>query len=345
MKSENSTIAYTATLQQPLNSGFSAASTADDVMSGIDLSGKVAIVTGGYSGIGVETVRVLCSAGARVIVPARDRAKANRTLDSIQDVEIWAMDLLDPDSIDGFADRFLATGLPLHILINSAGIMASPLMRDSRGYEAQFSTNHLGHFQLTSRLWPALVSANGARVVAVSSRGHRYSPVVFEDLQFQHREYDPFQAYGQSKTANILFAIELDKRGFAEGIRAFSVHPGGIVNTDLGRYSSKERLRKLGVIDENGQPVLDPLRQLKTIEQGASTGVWCATSPLLNGMGGVYCENNDIASILTNAVSLDSIGGADAKGNFGVLPHALDPQAAQCLWQVSEQLVMGGKFT
>lgn len=333
---------YSITSQKPIDSGFDAASTAGDVIEGIDLSGKIAIVTGGYSGIGLETVRVLNAAGAKVIVPARNRDKASKALEHISGVEVETMDLMDPASIDAFAEKFLASNRPLHILVNSAGIMASPLMRDNRGYEAQFSTNHLGHFQLTTKLWPALRQANGARVVAVSSRGHRYSPVVFEDPNFEDREYDPWKAYGQSKTANILFALELDKRGAEENIRAFSVHPGAIIDTDLGRYMSEEfmeSLRKLGVIDENDNPIRDPLRQLKTVEQGASTSVWCATNPKLDGKGGVYCENNNISFVLTNQEILDSVSGADSKGNFGVMQHAVDPEAAKHLWQLSEKLV------
>mgnify|MGYP003591097941 FL=1 len=326
------------TPQEPIRSGFGAASTAADVIRGIDLTGKVAIVTGGYSGLGRETTRVLWAAGAKVIVPARDQDKAAKALAGFPSVEIEAMDLMSPASIDAFAARFLASGRPLHILVNSAGIMACPLMRDARGYEAQFSTNHLGHFQLVERLWPALRQANGARVVAVSSRGHRYSPVVFEDPNFNRRKYEPMSAYGQSKTANILFALELDKRGQAENIRAFSVHPGAIVATDLGRYGSKEQLLKIGVIDEHGNPILDPLRQLKTVEQGASTSVWCATSPRLAGKGGVYCENNDIASIVTNPAPMGPTSGADSKGNYGVMPHAVDPEAAKRLWALSLEL-------
>lgn len=326
------------TPQEPIRSGFGAASTAADVIRGIDLTGKVAIVTGGYSGLGRETTRILWAAGAKVIVPARDQDKAAKALAGFPSVEIEAMDLMSPASIDAFAARFLASGRPLHILVNSAGIMACPLMRDARGYEAQFSTNHLGHFQLVERLWPALRQANGARVVAVSSRGHRYSPVVFEDPNFNRRKYEPMSAYGQSKTANILFALELDKRGQAENIRAFSVHPGAIVATDLGRYGSKEQLLKIGVIDEHGNPILDPLRQLKTVEQGASTSVWCATSPRLAGKGGVYCENNDIASIVTNPAPMGPTSGADSKGNYGVMPHAVDPEAAKRLWALSLEL-------
>jgi NAD(P)-dependent dehydrogenase (short-subunit alcohol dehydrogenase family) len=199
--------------QAPIHSGFGPTTTAQETIAGIGLSGKVAIVTGRYSGIGLETTRALAEAGATVIVPARNPDKARKALNAIRRVEQSGLDLLDPGSIDAFASEFLASGRPLHMLINNAGIMATPLTRDSRGYESQFSANHLGHFQLTARLWPALRNAHGARVVAVSSRGHQRAGIDFDDAQFQHRTYDKWQAYGQSKTANVLFAVELDRRG------------------------------------------------------------------------------------------------------------------------------------
>jgi len=320
-------------LQQTINSGFTAASTAEEVIKGIDLSGKVVIVTGGYSGIGLETTRVLRNAGAKVIVPARDLEKATIALKTMPDAEIMHMDLMDPASVDAFAEQFLAKGLSLHILVNSAGIMAIPLTRDARGYEAQFATNHLGHFQLTARLWPALVKADGARVISVSSWGHRQSPVIFEDPNFNHRPYDRMSAYGQSKTANILFALELDARGKQYGIRAFAVHPGGIVSTDLKRYFSEEELRTFGVIDEQGDVILDPERQLKTVEQGASTSVWCAASPQLDSLGGVYCENNTISPLVSGEPNIQ-VGSRP----MGVMSYAVDPDAAKRLWTLSEQL-------
>ncbi|RYG57281.1 SDR family NAD(P)-dependent oxidoreductase, partial [bacterium] len=230
-----------STPQTPIQSGFSAASTAEEVIQGIDLTGKVAIVTGGYSGLGLETARVLRGAGARVIVPARDLAKASTALQGI-DVEIEELDLMDSASIDAFAAKFVASGAPLHVLVNSAGIMASPLTRNQRGYESQFATNHLGHFQLVARLWPVLIKANGARVVSVSSWGHHYGQIDFDDPNFQHREYDPWVGYGQSKTANILFAVELDRLGQSHGVRAFSLHPGSIVGTGLGKHISQEEM-------------------------------------------------------------------------------------------------------
>ena len=322
-----------ATSQKPIGSGFGAASTADDVIKGIDLSGNIAIVTGGYSGIGVETVRALRSAGARVVVPTRDRDKAVHALQGL-DVEIEAMDLLDPASIDAFAERFLASGRPLHILVNSAGIAGAPLTRDARGYESHFATNHLGHFQLAMRLWPALRKANGARVVSVSAWAHSRAPMVFEDPNYEHRDYVPWMAYGQSKTANILFAPTMDERGKAHGVRAFSLHPGSIV-TGLARYVSRDLLRAAGVVDDDGNPIIDPAKDLKTVEQGAATSVWCATSPQLDGMGGVYCQNSDIAPLVTDPLAANQFGSMA----LGVMPHAVDPQAADRLWSLSEQLL------
>jgi len=315
--------------QAPLHTGFGPTTTADDVLEGIDLAGKTAIVTGGYSGIGTETTRALRAAGARVLVPARDLAKAKANLEGM-DVEIIPMDLADPASVDAFAEAFLARGIPLHILVNSAGVMACPLERDSRGYERQFATNHLGHFQLTARLWPALTRADGARVVAVSSRGHRIAGVDLDDPHFQRREYDPWIAYGQSKTANALFAVGLDGRGERHGVRAFAVHPGGIV-TDLVRHMSQEDLKARGAYDEHGKPVVDPDKGLKSVPQGAATSVWAATSPQLAGLGGVYCEDADISPLQDEA----SLAPDQPAHIPGVRPWAVDPVIADGLWNLS----------
>jgi len=326
----------TTTTQHPLTSGFGSTSTAEDVIKGIDLTGKTAIVTGGYSGIGLTTVRTLRDAGAQVIVPARNVEGARAALQDLEGVRVEELDLVEPASVDAFAERFLAENRPLHLLINNAGVMATPLTRDARGNELQFAVNHLGHFRLTKRLRPALAAAGGARVIALSSRGHRYSPVVFEDLNFENRTYEPFLAYGQSKTANSLFAVELDRRGRDEGIRAFAVHPGAILDTALTRHLSEEALRAAGVEDVDGRRVLNTGRQSKTAEQGAATTLWCATSPTLDGLGGVYCEDCDISPVVTPEQLAGSEGMLDRPG---VLAYAVDQDAAKRLWEVSEQLM------
>lgn len=238
------------------------------------------------------------------------------------------MDLTDPASINAFSHGIVQSGIPLHILINSAGIMADPdLVRDTRGHELQFSTNHLGHFQLTLRLWPALLRSDGARVVSVSSLGHRFSDIVWNDIDFERRAYDGWSAYGQSKTANVLFAVELDRRGRSQGIRAFSLHPGGIV-TGLAKHLSVERLKEMGNLDANGEPVIDPERDMKSIPQGAATHVWCAVSPLLDDKGGVFCANSDIAPL----------SEGDGPLAYGVMPFAVDRTSAKRLWELSEAM-------
>ncbi|UOQ44870.1 oxidoreductase [Halobacillus salinarum] len=317
------------TKQNPIHSGFGAETTAQEVIGGEDLSGKVAIVTGGYSGIGLETTRVLAQAGAEVVVPVRNREKGERALAGIPNVEIDTMDLMDQESIDAFARRFLETHRPLHILINSAGVMAPPLRRDERGYESQFSTNHLGHFQLTARLWPALKKAGGARVVAVSSRGHRLGGMNFDDPHYQSTAYDKWKAYAQSKTANVLFALKLDELGKDEGIRAFSVHPGLIPTTDLGRDLTEKEMGPKPVKKGAMEDMFSELKaSFKSIEQGAATSVWCAVSPQLNGRGGVYCEDVDIAEAVPE----------DSEKEHGVRPWAIDQESAERLWTLSENM-------
>ena len=318
------------TEQKPIRSGFGEQTTAAEVLAGIDLTGKFAIVTGGYSGIGVETTRVLSQAGATVVVPVRTMDKAKVNLQGIDRVELQPLDLHDPVSIDAFAGAYVASGRPLHMLVNSAGIMAPPLTRDARGYESQFSANHLGHFQLALGLWPALKRAGGARVVAVSSRGHQRAGVDFDDPNFERRDYDKWQGYGQSKTANALFAMEVDRRGARDGIRAFSLHPGAII-TDLARHMTEDDIKAFGIVRAaDGSLILgaDSPWRFKTVPQGAATLVWCATNPQLDGMGGVYCENCDIAQAVP----------ADHKPLDGVLPWAIDEAAAERLWTLSEQL-------
>ena len=327
------------TLQQPIGSGFNAASTTREVIRGIDLHGKTAIVTGGYAGLGLETTRTLASAGARIVVPARDLRKAQEAVKGIVGVEAEAMDLIDPNSVDAFADKFLASGRPLHLLVNSAGIMALPkLTLDERGYEYHFATNHLGHFQLATRLLPALRAARGARVVSVSAWAHRLSDVVVDDVHFARREYQPMLGYAQSKTANILFAVGLDAREKENGVRAYALHPGSIV-TELGRNFTDEQRRAFGVIDENGRRIVDPSRQLKTVEQGAATQVWCATYLKLANIGGVYCENVEVANVVPPN-ERSGWAGDDSTRKVGVMPHAIDALSADRLWTLSDRMLV-----
>jgi NAD(P)-dependent dehydrogenase (short-subunit alcohol dehydrogenase family) len=324
--------------QRPINSGFDAYSESIDVVRGIGLSGKTAVVTGGYSGLGRVAAKVLSDAGARVIVPARELSKAT-ALAGIKNVEIRQMDLQDPSSIDLFANDFLKLNGGLDILINCAGIMATPLTRDARGFESQFSTNHLGHFLLAVRLWPALKRASGSRIVSVSSWGHRFSDMDYDDWNFEKKEYDPWAAYGQSKTANALFAVAADARGVQNGIRAFAVHPGTILDTNLSKYVPTATLIEFGVLDKDGHPIYDPSRNLKTASQGASTILWSATSQQLDGLGGVYAENCDIAEI---GEVKDSWGIKDSMDMNGVMPYAVDAASADRLWKLSEDLTGAG---
>lgn len=325
---------YNGRLQTPIGSGFSAASTAADVIEGVNLRGKIAIVTGGYAGIGLETVKALVHAGAEVWVPARDINKAKKNID-LPGVTVKTMDLMDPASIDNFANQFLSTGKPLHLLINNAGIMWVPLRRDSRGFESQLSTNHLGHFQLTARLWPALKKAGSARVVTVSSYGHHMAPFNFEDPNFNHREYQTLLGYGQSKTANNLFSVELDKRASDFGVRAYSLHPGSVYGTDLGREAPIDLFKQMGTHDENGNIYPEVVKKLKTLEQGAATTVWCATSPMLEGIGGVYCEDSDVAPLDKGDLEQRY---DDPSTLRGVLPYSVDGDNARQLWTLSEKL-------
>lgn len=318
---------YQGALQKPIGSGFNRASTATEVVKGIDLKGKTAIVTGGNTGIGLETTKTLIKAGATVIIPARDVEKAKRNLEGIPNIEIEPMDMMNPISIDAFADKFLASRRPLHVLVNNAGIMWVPLRRDSRGVESQLATNYLAQFQLTARLWTALIKAQGARVVNVSSGGHQFSDFDFEDFNFKNKEYDTLVGYGQSKTAVNLFSMELDNRAKAFGVRAYSLCPGAVGETELSREAPTDLFQKLGYTDAQGNILPEIAASLKTIPQGAATTIWCATSPMLNTIGGVYCENVDIAPIVTDV----SIIG-------GVKPYSLDETNAKRLWKLSEDL-------
>lgn len=310
--------------QEPVNSPFGYRSTAGEVIDGIDLSGRCVVVTGGYSGIGTETVRAIAAAGAQVIVGARRTGQAHDVLDALDgDIAILPLDLADPASIDAFAEAVAGRTDTIDILINNAAIMASPLGRDARGYEMQFATNHLGHFQLTARLWSLLLAGGGARVVALSSIGHRLHGLDLDDPHFERRDYDKWLAYGQAKSANALFALQLDKLGESRGVRAFAVHPGGIA-TPLQRHLTMEEQRAMGWYDEDG----NVHEAFKSTEEGAATTVWCAVSPLLEGKGGVYCEDCEVA------VAADP----EKPRAGGYYPHIRDENLAGKLWTKSEAM-------
>jgi NAD(P)-dependent dehydrogenase (short-subunit alcohol dehydrogenase family) len=299
-------------------------STAAEVVEGIDLAGKRAIVTGGSSGIGIETARALAGAGAEVTLAVRDTDAGERTAEEISAstgnaaLHVGRIDLADRASVSAFVASWNG---PLHLLINNAGVMALPdLQLSAEGWEMQFATNHLGHFVLALGLHDALAAPGGARIVSVSSRGHLRSPVVFEDINFASRLYDPGLAYGQSKTANVLFAVEATRRWSGEGISANAVHPGAILDTNLSRHYDPEVLEKL---------VNSGTYTFKTREQGAATSVLVATSPQLEGIGGRYFEDcNEAAVIDPGAADI-----SDSPG--GVAPYALDPDNARRLWEVS----------
>ena len=335
MKNNN----YQGALQQPINSGFNKMSSAADVIKGIDLSGKVAIVTGGSTGIGLETAKTLAAAGATVIVPARDILKAATNLRGIENIEVLPMDLMDHASIDAFADLFLASGRPLHLLIHNAGIMWVPLRRDSRGLESQLVTNYLAQFHLTAKLWPALKAAMGARVVNVSSAGHLFAPFNFKDPNFRNRNYETLAAYGQSKTAVNLFALQLDIIGRDYNIRAYSLHPGSIGNTELGREASIDLMKEMGLLDADGNIKPEIAASLKTISQGAATTIWCATNEQLSDIGGVYCEDCEIATLVIRNTG-DNGGAVEARG---VADYSVDEMNAKQLWLLTEELT-GVKF-
>lgn len=314
------------TPQQPIGSGFGHGSTAAEVVSGVDLSGRTVIVTGGYSGLGLESTRALAEVGAHVIVPARRPDAAAEALAQIQGgVEVEELDLSDLASVRAFAARVLASGRPIDVLINNAGIMACPETRVGDDWEAQFATNHLGHFVLTCELWPALVDAGGARVVSLSSTGHKLSDIRWQDPMWRSEPYDKWRAYGQSKTANSLFAVHLDALGAPASVRAFAVHPGGIM-TPLQRHMKREEMVALGWMDDRGN-----VREgFKTPEQGAATSVWAATAAGLEGMGGVYCEDCDIAAPTDRESPLGRFMGVDA--------HAVDHDSAHRLWDMSAEI-------
>ena len=308
---------------------FGAETTTSEVAEGISLAGKLALVTGGSSGLGQETARTLAAMGAHVVLTARDVPKGEGVAKAIREstdnpnVEVESLELGSLKEIRAFAERFLARHPRLDILVNNAGVMACPFAKTADGFELQFGSNHIGHFLMTCLLAPALRKGAPSRVVSVSSRGHHLSPVVFEDIHFERRPYDKWLSYGQAKTANILFAVGLDQRLGRHGVHANALHPGGIM-TELGRHLQAEdieflRKRNTGM-------------RFKTVEAGSATSVFAATAPELEGKGGVYLEDCHIAAVNAAPDALD-----------GVKPYAIDPQNAARLWEVSEKLV-GERF-
>ncbi len=320
---------HRSTDQVPLGTGIDMHTPAMKIVEGVDLSGKTVIVTGGYSGIGLETVRALAAAGAKVIVPARRPEVAADALKGVEgDVHHAGMDLADLSSVRRFTDEVTASNPSIHLLVNNAGIMANPLTRVGPGWESQFGVNHLGHMALAKGLLPALRKADGARVVALSSTAHIVSDVHWDDPHFRNHDYEKWSAYGQSKTADALFARELNTREKDNGIEAFSVHPGGIF-TPLQRHLADEEQVALGWKNADGSLPEVVQKMFKTPEAGASTTVWAATSPDLAGYGGVYCEDCDIAEL----------AGPDAPRYGMVREWACDPDKASRLWDMSEAML------
>ncbi len=319
-------------LQKPIISGFDSKSDADKIVKEKDLSGKIAIVTGGYSGIGLETSRALVAIGAKVIIPAKRTEVAVQNLEGIVSKEnIVEMDLGNLNSVKKFTEDFKENFKKLDLLINNAGIMACPETRVGNGWESQFAVNHIGHFLLTKELMDTMAENDGARFVSLSSSAHSLTGILWDDIHFRKNSYDKWMAYGQSKTASSLIAIEFHKRMVDKGVSGFSVHPGGIL-TPLQRHLQKEEMVALGWIDEDGSPSEMAKNFFKTTSQGASTTLWCATSPSLNGIGGVFCEDCDIAK-RKNEVD------ESLQRYFGVADWAVDTEEASKLWDVTEKML------
>jgi len=318
--------------QKPIQSNFKAKSEPHQILEGVELHGKNAIVTGGYSGIGLETTRALKNSGARVIVPARRKDVATKALDGIiSDSDIYQMDLADLKSVQDFVNNFINEGISLDLLINNAGIMACPEGRVGNGWEKQFGVNQLGHFMLTKGLMDIMAKNEGARFVSLSSSAHSLTGILWDDIHFNKNPYDKWIAYGQSKTASSLIAIEFDRLMKDKGVRGFSVHPGGIM-TPLQRHLENEEMIALGWMKEDGSLSDMAAAAFKTPEQGATTTLWAATETRLNNIGGVFCENCDIA-VLKKDVD------ESMKRYMGVADWAIDTDEATKLWEVSENML------
>jgi NAD(P)-dependent dehydrogenase (short-subunit alcohol dehydrogenase family) len=317
---------------------FGATSTTDDVLSGVNLKGKRILVTGVSAGLGVETARALAAHGAQVVGAARNLGKAEVATAQVRTAaaagggrfEMVALDLANLNSVRKCADALLAKGEPFDVLLANAGVMATPFGHTADGFETQFGTNHLGHFVLVNRIAP-LIRAGG-RLVNLSSAGHRFANVDLEDPNFERTPYDPFVAYGRSKTANILFAVAFDRRHRARGIRAAAVHPGGI-HTELGRHLYPSHAQTM-VEQINKQLAAEgkPPYQWKTIPQGAATSVWTAVVASADEVGGRYCENCHVGRVVADNVTISVV-------SEGVRGYALDPNNAEALWSKSEQMV------
>jgi NAD(P)-dependent dehydrogenase (short-subunit alcohol dehydrogenase family) len=313
----------------PTNLG--ATSTTDDVLGTSSLRGKRVLVTGVSAGLGVETARAIAARGGEVVGTARDLAKARQATQGL-DLQLVELDLASLASVRACADALVKDGRKLDVVIANAGVMAAPLGRTADGFETQFGTNHLGHFALVNRIMPLI--ASGGRVVVVASSGHRMADFSLEDPNFLHSAYDPWVAYGRSKTANILFAVELDRRHRERGVRATALHPGGI-KTELARHITDGAVDAM-LVQINAQLAAEgrPAYQWKTIPQGAATSVWAAFVAPADDVGGRYCENCQVSEITTGLIGPTSPG---------VRPYALDPANAKALWAKSEELV-GEKF-
>ncbi len=315
---------------------FGATSTTDEVLRGMNLSGKRVLVTGVSAGLGVETARALAAQGAEVIGAARDISKAEAATEQVRtqasrggSLHLVRLDLASLDSVRRCADGLLAAGKPFDVIIANAGVMACPKGTTIDGFETQFGTNHLGHFVLVNRIVSLL--RPGSRLVNLSSAGHRHADVDLEDPNFERSPYAEFIAYGRSKTANVLFAVEFDRRHKASGVRATAVHPGGI-QTELARHMTPEAMAKLIAEINASQPKGAPPFSWKSIPQGAATSVWAACVADAEAIGGRYCEDCHVAEVV-------SVPGV----REGVRPYALDPHRAQALWQKSEEMV-GERF-
>ncbi len=308
-------------------SGFGWASTTDEVLEGRDLSGRTVFITGANSGLGQETARAMAAKGAHVVMAGRDQAKLDEAVAAIRaglpdaQLETITLDLGSLESIRAAASRARQRFAKIDILINNAGVMATPFLHTADGFEMQIGTNHLGHFALTGELFPLIEAGEGKRIVNLSSRGHHFAPVDFDDMHFTARAYDPWISYGHSKTANVLFTVGLEQRFAVLGIHAYAVHPGGI-QTNLGRHMTPEMVETLMARVTSS----DAGFAWKTIPQGAATSCWAATAPELEGAGGVYCEDCHVAEV------------DDVSSTGGVRSYALNPSYADQLWKLSEEL-------